>query len=58
MSSINAKGFTTIGIFLQVAELYDRIIRKYKNQWRDVAEKQAKTVLNPTKAEAQQQAAR
>ncbi|CAF0933407.1 unnamed protein product [Adineta steineri] len=42
----------------QVAELYDRIIRKYKNQWRDVAEKQAKTVLNPTKAEAQQQAAR
>jgi hypothetical protein len=38
--------------------LYDRIIRKYKNQWHDIAEKQAKTIFNPTKAEAQQQAAR
>jgi hypothetical protein len=38
--------------------LYDRIIRKYKNQWHDIAEKQAKTIFNPTKAEAQQQATR
>ncbi len=41
-----------------MAELYDRIIRKYKNQWHDIAEKQAKTVLNPTDIEARQQAAR
>ncbi|CAF3421211.1 unnamed protein product [Rotaria sp. Silwood1] len=42
----------------QVAELYDRIIRKYKNQWRNIAEIQAKTVLNPSEVEARQQAAR
>jgi hypothetical protein len=41
-----------------VAELYDRIVRKYKNQWRELAEKQSKTVLNPTDVEARQQAAR
>jgi len=42
----------------QVAELYDRIVRKYQNQWRSIAEKQAKTVLSPTETEARQQAAR
>ncbi|CAF2135604.1 unnamed protein product [Rotaria magnacalcarata] len=42
----------------QVAELYDRIVRKYKNQWRTLAETQAKTVLNPSDSEARQQAAR
>ncbi len=48
-----------IDIFEQkVAELYDRIQRKYKNQWHDIAEKQAKTVLNPTETEARQQATR
>lgn len=42
----------------QVAELYDRIVRKYQNQWHHVAEKQAKTVLKPSEVEARQQAAR
>ena len=42
----------------QVAELHDRIHRKYQHQWRAVAEKQAKTILNPTDAEARQQATR
>ncbi len=45
-------------MYEKVAELYDRIVRKYKNQWHDIAEKQAKTVLNPTETEARQQAAR
>lgn len=42
----------------KVAELYDRIIRKYQNQWREIAEKQANTVLNPSEKEARAQAAR
>ena len=43
---------------LKVAELYDRIIRKYQNQWRQIAEKQATTVLNPSEKEAREQASR
>lgn len=31
---------------------------KYKNQWRTLAETQAKSVLNPSDSEARQQAAR
>jgi hypothetical protein len=47
-----------VSLINEIAELYDRIIRKYQHQWRSVAEKQAHTVLNPSDAEARQQATR
>lgn len=54
--SLRAKEVTFF--LFKVAELYDRIVRKYQNQWHHVAEKQAKTILNPSEVEARQQAAR
>ena len=45
-------------IIEQVPEIYDNIIAKFKGKWKDLAKKQASTVLDPSDKELQEQAKR
>lgn len=45
-------------IIEQIPEIYDGIMSKYKGKWKEIAKTQAKTVLNPSDKEVQEQAKR
>ncbi len=45
-------------IIEQVPEIYDNIISKFKGKWKELAKKQASSVLDPSDKELQEQAKR
>jgi zinc finger MYND domain-containing protein 10 len=45
-------------IIEQIAEIYDSIIGEHRGKWKDLAKKQANTVLNPSDNEIKEQAKR